>query len=302
MCAYRTPGASALDDDVATLVRECAELEASLEPSALVVVGASLAHELGRVERARARVSAVEARGEPGSRGALDALVELRDALAELIERAPELEYELRALPWGEPPELESRVGKVTVATSNVDPSTGRAGVIGKLRGLLDTVASDVRTSPAGPVTARATFEGHPVCIACDARSGLDTMTDTLLFATWLPRGTGRLTLRPSGFFDSVARLFSARTEIELEDPAFDPLFAVDGDPRTARGLLSRDVRRALVALARTDVPRLSIDDGLALLEVTSDLRTAPLLAGLRVLMHLRRQRPVFRLTRARPR
>jgi hypothetical protein len=302
MCAYRTRAADELDDDVAALARACAALEATLEPGALAIVRACLAHELTDVERARARVDALEARGERASTAALEAMTELHRALGELVERAPELEYELRALPWGEPPELEPRVGKVCVATSNVDPSTGRAGVMSKLRGLLGAVASDVRPSPSGKVTAHATFEGHPVSVACDARSGLDTMTDTLLFATWLPRGTGRLSVRPSGFFDSVARLFSARTEIELEDPAFDPLFAVEGDPRTARGLLSRDVRRALVALARVDVPRLTVDEGHVLLEVTSDLRTSPVLGGLRVLMHLRRQRPVFRLVRGRAR
>jgi hypothetical protein len=84
--------------------------------------------------------------------------------------------------------------------------------------------------------------------------------------ATSVPRAIPRMEIVAEGWGESIFRALGVHARLASGDELFDGTFVVRAEPAVARQLLGETVRRALMAIAKDDVPRLLVDEGAATL------------------------------------
>ncbi len=77
---------------------------------------------------------------------------------------------------------------------------------------------------------------------------------------------SARLSLKQEGTLQDLLELVGVRTEIELGDPDFDPIFIIEGDEATARLFLTTQVRRRLLQISVEVTPYVSVVGGRAMM------------------------------------
>jgi hypothetical protein len=98
------------------------------------------------------------------------------------------------------------------------------------------------------------------------------------------------LSLRKQGYRHGLLRLFRAE-DLELACPEFDRLFWIrSAHPEQGRRLLTPDAQRALIMLARSHVPSLTLEDGLLTLTWRWPVDVAHLALGLDIVARVAEQ------------
>lgn len=247
--------------------RRCVEeLEASVTPAFWRVLPRAAALEIARL-----RDDAADARGLPES---IEALARYADRLGALVgdatsqldawNRAPETCPPPRpdepGFPWrdlfGFRPKLPEAVteglhARVASITAKLDRARA-LGAFGR-HGVIATMRVD-----AAPFVLTAV----PKELRGWSARGLTEVSMAL--RTSVPRGAGRIALRPGGDDLNLLAFIARRTHVTFGDPEFDGWFAVDAEPGAANVALGPAVRASLCAVARDDAPTLEVSDGVA--------------------------------------
>jgi hypothetical protein len=83
--------------------------------------------------------------------------------------------------------------------------------------------------------------------------------------ATSVAPATPRLVVRPETTLHTLlAKPLRLLSDVDFDDELFDGTFLVQGEPEAARRMLGPEVRRALLEVARFDVPELRVEHGKA--------------------------------------
>lgn len=232
----------------------------------------------------RTRLERLAAAARPEGRGA-EAVARAEHAanayaaaLDEAIALAPEIERRLAAMPT-EPPVLEP---SGVLAPSLLGGRT-RAHELARYESVVaatvrrhDERASVERVAGAA---VRATFcaAGCPfACLVELVSLRRSTPVTAITVATGVPLAAPRVHVR------------SGSCDLGLDEPAFEGLFQVMVGSFSAQRVLGRDVRAALLEIARDDVPMLIVDRGVARLRWTFEPTRAALDAAVRVLAPMR--------------
>jgi hypothetical protein len=248
------------------------------------------------VERIRALEAASQARAETPEehRALLEALEALEGALDEAIALAPGLEDAYLELP-DTAPELPVRERRWSIRLElpwmrrTMDREVGM--LWGKLKRLL------LKTDPAAELRwsihafqGRFRASGDPFSIVAEIHA-LDKSPLEVDFAvaTSVARGAPRISVAPEGWAGSVAKAFVTQRDAVVGDDEFDGLFSVKATERDVRRVLTREVRAALLALAHFDVPRMTIEEGEAVLRWCFEPEARALDAAVRALSAVRR-------------
>jgi hypothetical protein len=193
---------------------------------------------------------------------------EYLELLDRAIALAPELEVRLRAIPE-EAPELRRRGpgGPVFIGHAVV------AEALAVTRALLQRVVARhdrgaaVKSLTHNAFTAQLHAYGAPLALLVECFVNPERPFEPMVqVATGVAEGTPRLHVAPETWTDAFARTMGLRARAATGDEGFDGRFVIEGDPFPARVLLGGDVRAALLAIAREDVPDLLVDAGRAIL------------------------------------
>lgn len=138
------------------------------------------------------------------------------------------------------------------------------------------------------------TVNRTPIALLLEALPGVDAtaylgeVRHTL--GTSLPLATPKVVVEPQETRHDLLKLlpFNLVEDVELGDDLFDGMFLVRGAAISARRVLTRPVRRALVALAHFDVPRLHTAPGHAVVAFGCGPERHALLRACEVLSSLR--------------
>jgi hypothetical protein len=181
-----------------------------------------------------------------------DTRVELAASLEEALEIAKDREVDLRNLPNEHPrsPPLHDLWGPTGTESA-------AAPVLQKVQALVYGIDRGAEVTRTGPrITARFRTQGAPILwsIHLGAEIIFKAGGDAVSFASsshWmgmrLPEGTPELFIRKEGLADTVLKALHLRTEVELDDEAFDDTFFVESDDAFVRALSTRNLRDAFV-------------------------------------------------------
>jgi hypothetical protein len=109
---------------------------------------------------------------------------------------------------------------------------------------------------------------------------------------TTVPRLFGELELAPQGFGSELLIALRLKRDIKINDAEFDGSFVIGGDVDAARAMLNEKVRKVLLAIARLDIPRLTVGHGLATLTWHYEPTRAILDTAFQALSEIRRASP----------
>jgi|GEM_PF-1616976 len=161
------------------------------------------------------------------------------------------------------------------------------------------TVAED------GDRTCIARFRtlGVPFALRASAQpSGNGTITEVdMCLVTSVPRAMPRLVVRHETLVLSVGSALGLTNEVEVGEPSFDGLFLIEGTQEAAAQILLPALRAQLLALARYDIPTLTIDPPrrIASLRWSFEPNATALDAAVRVLAAIRGTLPDVRFRAA---
>ena len=110
--------------------------------------------------------------------------------------------------------------------------------------------------------------------------------------------GTSDVRLLPQNFGDELLSLLRMKQDIQLGHHDFDGFFLVQGDEDAANALLTDEVRVKLLSLARDDIPRLEVSQGVASLYWFWTLKRSSLETAMETLRILREVPPTRALRR----
>jgi hypothetical protein len=115
-----------------------------------------------------------------------------------------------------------------------------------------------------------------------------------MVLVTSIPRALPRLVLRHESLMLSMGRALGLRYELEVGDPSFDGLFAIEGSRAAVTLYLPPPVQAWLLVLARFDVPTLEVEPEHTRASVRWRFEPAPkaLDAAVRVLRAVREAPP----------
>lgn len=163
------------------------------------------------------------------------------DAAIERARRGPAAEPALPPLP----PPSEGVLASIDQALSFMPPDV-LAGVVEAARA--HAPDAELVYRGAGRWSARLDVEGAPVELRLTReRNGDQSYFVVSAETTVAP--AAHLSLRPEGILQDLLEMLGVRKEIELDDPAFDPIFVITGDEATAERYLSRTVRKAILVV-----------------------------------------------------
>jgi hypothetical protein len=243
---------------------------------------------LSRARRPRAETFEELTRAESDSASYLEAL-EVAHALA------PELEAELRAIP-DVAPGLRRFGRRGVFARIGLQPALDE--VLIAVNDVLTRVVS--RHDPAADVVALEDFAFAAQLRAADSPIALlvECLVDPericeprVQVATTVARATPHVALTPETWGHTLAKAVGMRRDVALGDESFDGRFLVDADPGAARRILRPELRAALLAIARDDVPALRIREGEAVLSWSFEPSDRALDAAFFILGRLRAMR-----------
>jgi hypothetical protein len=195
-----------------------------------------------------------------------------RSIYVELLDRAlalaPELEVRLREVPTSAP-RLKRRGTGAPVFLSQA--------VIGEALLQVGKVVARVvtRHDPSAEVvnldglTFAAELRAHGAPLALLVECFVDPerpFEPRVQVATSVAEGTPHLHVAPEGWMHAVARTMGLRAHSATGDESFDERFVIEGESFAARSLLGADVRAALLAIGREDVPDLLVEGGAAII------------------------------------
>jgi len=231
------------------------------------------------------------------------ALEQYRDALDELITQAPALEQAYRVVPE-EVEDVPVEVWRGGLA--RLLPWTERRlraeasrcwAKLGRILGAMDP-GLKIR---AKPLVLRARFRvgGAPFAMAAAIRSFKSGLLEVEIgIGTSVARGAPRMSVSPEGVLEALGQSFGLRREVEVGDDGFDNLFFVEARVEDARRVLSREVREAMLVVARFDLPRLTVGEGRAVLRWRFEPDEHAIKAAVRALAAVRRAPLELRLLR----
>jgi hypothetical protein len=263
------------------LSRDVQEREARLDPALHALLPEELATQLAQL-----RAAIAPPVGTPGelTRRAL-ALVGYRDLLdlavregmarahaARLPEGAPELEYAaLGGLPFLDLSKLQPHADDLQRS----------------FEGALSAFGAVTFGMEDGACHSRFTWHGSPFsALAAYAQSSEGVLMTRVAFATRVVPDAPRLHVRGRTPADGATRDESGNGADSAS--RFEVLFVVDAEPK-ARALLTPDVRRWLVSIARRDAPTLWVEDGEARVTWSWDPDAAMFDAAVRSLHAIRK-------------
>ena len=112
--------------------------------------------------------------------------------------------------------------------------------------------------------------DGLPFRIDLWAKAGVEAGTwyaeTTLTSGRRAPRP--RIALRPQTFTDDILAKLRIRRDPTFDDEAFDAVYFVSGNEKVLREVLTPEVRRAFVELAREEPATLELADGIATMKL----------------------------------
>lgn len=117
---------------------------------------------------------------------------------------------------------------------------------------------------------------------------------------TSIARALPRLVVRHESLVLSVGKALGIKHEVEVGEPSFDGLFLIEGTQEAADLFLLPQVRAQLLALARFDVPTLTVDPPArtATLQWRFEPAAKALDAAVRVLTAVRDRPPLLKFRR----
>jgi hypothetical protein len=215
------------------------------------------------------------------------------DELDRLIAALPSVEEEWSVLPddVDDPPGLALPLGYG-------GPTPEEASAV--RRGLLAMVrehARDAEVTGDNPVyLARFRDRGCPFALRAILHTqGNGIVSEVSMYLmTSIPRALPPLVVRHEGLFSSIGAALGLSHGVQVGDPSFDGLFAVEGTRAAADLYLGPAVRAQLLVLSRFDVPTLHVDPASRTASLQWRFEPAPkaLEAAVRVLDAVRECRP----------
>jgi len=262
--AYRDP-LQGVRTRVRDLLRDVEEREARIEAALFEHLPRPLAEEL-RHGHARARLPLST---ESDLREAEVHLASYRDALDRAIDLAPDIEHDRRALP-DEAPEPELPRGLQPfhdLFISDIVLETAQS-LESALRSATAAIGTDVHVETVGRFLYRARFRAHDVPFVLRAQVGYAERNAYVLvhvvIATSVAAGAAPMVLRPQTILHGIGKAIGLVREAEIGDDHFDELFLIEAEPEVAETLLGPAVRRAILEVARFDIPTLRVGEGRA--------------------------------------
>lgn len=153
-------------------------------------------------------------------------------------------------------------------------------------------LAAEVRYARHGPYCYEARFriDGAAYAYGCNAFVDDDGESESIL-ATALPEEVQPFSLAPQSYLDDLARWVRGRAaEAEIGDAELDGRFLMYGDAAALRGYLRGAARAPLLDLCHTDVPRVEVAAGCAVVAWRFEPEAGSLAAARRFLAALHRE------------
>lgn len=274
---YRDPLA-AVRGRIAELVIRVQELEASLSDAYWRTLTAA---ERERIAKWSSMVCTAHHAADLESMTAKE--LELTRYLHELearVRRLPELEAMWQALPQQVfPPEEERRLFSLGWRFgSNADELAQAFRDLVHRRDPEARITFTNQSMLAELVDGAIDGEGVPMALHVTAETHQGQVLELIsTLVTSVRRSMPRLTLRSESFASTITKAVGLRREIEIGDLNFDGMFLIDGDRKLPREVqreqvlpvLDAPLKAAILALARFDVPTLTIDPDTSQASVT---------------------------------
>jgi hypothetical protein len=206
----------------------------------------------------------------------LTSLVALLESLAAMV---PDHETMLSQVPHGHPP-AQPYVPSASLTLFLGDKTTEVEFMMAKLTRTMRIVDEHAEVSAAGviddarivKVTGKSAGIPFTYTGALLARAGLYPVLGSH-FAMYVRRDAAPLEVRPKGMLTDLMRALHITEIVHTGDAEFDQLFALTADASSSL-TLSLAARAALVDLAKTEVPTLVVEPGIARLFFSFELAT----------------------------
>lgn len=218
------------------------------------------------------------------------------EELERLIARLPAVEEEWRRLPDDVPnPPIPSEMWDVSYPSPL------------ELASLERSFTTTVREHDRNATIVRdrkhsllARFRDRDAPFSLRAVADSQTTEVSMCLFTSVSRATPALCVRHESFVMTFGKALGVKHEIEVGEPSFDGLFLIEGTKEAAARLLSPLVRSLLLALARFDIPTLTIDppNRLASLTWRFEPVSGALDAAIRILVNVRETNAEVRFRR----
>ncbi|MCC6216331.1 MAG: hypothetical protein IT376_15825 [Polyangiaceae bacterium] len=153
-------------------------------------------------------------------------------------------------------------------------------------------LAAEVRYARHGAYCYEARFriDGAAYAYGCNAFVDDDGESESFL-ATTLPEAVEPFSLAPQSYLDDLARWVRGRpAEAEIGDPELDGRFLMYGEAHALRRYLCGAARPPLLELCNTDVPRVEVASGCAVVAWRFEPEAGSLAAARRFLAALHRE------------
>lgn len=99
----------------------------------------------------------------------------------------------------------------------------------------------------------RLRADGAPIDLRLVLEPSRSRQSNLVLYGDTTVAPAARLRLKPEGILQDLLEVVGLSPEIELGDPAFDPVFEITGDEETARAFLVPEVKRAILMVSEED-------------------------------------------------